>query len=110
MSISEITNFDSKFYDWFGELDNETLRCEKLYHDLSLYRTNEQQAAKVVQWLKAAYDQGVRDAAQDSVDTLRQYATALAGIRVEESDFSEIYDHCAVNLASYWHETLNKQD
>lgn len=53
---------EEKFLEWFNEVEGFGLRSERFYTSLDEFRTREGQAASMMLWLKAAYEQGFNDA------------------------------------------------
>lgn len=54
------TNQD-KFSQWFNEQEGFHLRSERFYDDVNQIVGNSKSLQVLVDWLKAAYDQGVKD-------------------------------------------------
>ena len=78
-------NLDSAFRYWFDEND-----CLS-YGDTRL-----------------AFMAAARIVAQDTIETLRDYATACAGLGTESVTPEQIYDRAADNLMVYYTQILNK--
>lgn len=57
---------------------------------------------------KLAFMAAARIVAQDTIDTLRDYATACAGLGTESVTPEQIYDRAADNLMVYYTQILNK--
>ena len=76
------TNIDlkKKFREYFYELEGFSLRSERFFDEFKFESVQEQ---KIIKWLEAAYRQGACDMAQDTVDTLGDYAAAVAGLKSE---------------------------
>ena len=58
--------------------------------------------------LKVAFLAAARIVAQDTIDTLRDYATACAGLEKENITPEQIYDRAAKSLTVYYTQVLNK--
>lgn len=99
--MSEIINLEDEFNSWFNEIESFGLRSERFYHELNCYCTREIKSDLMLDWLKAAYMHGIKTAAQDSVDTLRDYSTAMYGVKYAvPADLA--FDDSANNLQVYW--------
>ena len=88
-----------KFQQYFHELEGFGLRSERFYADM-------QDAEAMTKWLEAAFVQGARTMAQDTVDTLRDYATAVAGIDDVWYTREKAFDASADNLMTYYTQIL----
>lgn len=94
--MPEIINLEDEFNSWFNEIETYCLRSERFYEELPSMTSHE-----MLGWLKAAYLHGIKTAAQDSVDTLRDYSTAMYGVKyVVPADLA--FDDSANNLQVYW--------
>lgn len=58
--------------------------------------------------IEAAYRQGALDAAKDTLYTLGQYGTALAGIESENITPTEMYDNVSENLEFYYKDVFGE--
>lgn len=58
---------------------------------------------------KLAFMAAARIVAQDTIDTLRDYATACAGLNKENVTPEQIYDRVAGSLMVYYTQVLNKE-
>ena len=108
--MSEIINLEDSFENWFHEVESSGLKSERFYEEINYYRTREAQAKLMLKWLKAAYMQGIKTAAQDSVDTLRDYSTSLVGIDGFTYNPDEAYSACAVSLDCYWQDVFKDKE
>ena len=94
-----------KFQQYFHEQEGFGLRSERFYADIESQRLKED-SVLMKTWLEAAFIQGVRTAAQDTVDTLRDYATAVAGIDDVYYTRTKAFDVAADNLMVYYTQIL----
>lgn len=101
--MPEVINLEEEFNSWFNEIEVYSLRSERFYEELPSMTSHQ-----ILEWLKAAYMHGVKTAAHDSVNTLRDYGTALQGCR-GAIPIDMIFDHCASNLDFYWQDILKDQ-
>lgn len=108
--MSEVINLEDEFNSWFNEIESFGLRSEKFYQELNCYCTRENQVELMLSWLKAAYLHGIKTAAKDSVDTLRDYSTSLAGIGGFTYNPDEAYSACAVSLDCYWQDVFKDKE
>ena len=99
-----------KFDEYFNEVENYSLRSERFYDSLENFTNKQALAASMKLWLEAAFIQGARIMAQDSVDTLRDYATVLAGIDEVCYTREQAFDVAAKNLEIYITHILNKTE
>lgn len=104
--MSQVIDLDKCFDDWFNELEVFGLRSERFFDSLDQFKSKEGLQANLIIWLKAAYLHGVQVAAQDSVETLLDYATACAGLEPKLSTLEEDYDRSAKELNIYWCDVL----
>ena len=104
--MPEIINLEDEFNSWFNAVEVFGLRSERFFQEINYYRTREAQAELMITWLKAAYLHGIKTAARDSVDTLRDYSTSLADIDAYTYNPDEAYAACAVSLDVYWTDVL----
>ena len=107
--MSEIINLEDSFENWFHAVESYELKSERFYRVINEHRTREGQAKLIVDWLKAAYMQGAKIAAQDSVDTLRDYSTAMYGVKYAvPADLA--FDDSANNLQVYWNNIFKDKE
>lgn len=105
-----IIDLDKHFDDWFNEPEDFSLRSERFYDSLDQFTSRQGLIANLNLWLKAAYLHGVRTAAQDSCDTLRQYATDVAGLQAQLCTPQKKYDDAADGLMVYWTKALDRKE
>lgn len=99
-----------KFDEYFNEIENYSLRSERFYDSFENFTNKQALAASMKLWLEAAFIQGARVMAQDSVDTLRDYSTALAGIDEVCYTREQAFDAAAENLMVYVTNILEKAE
>lgn len=63
-------------------------------------------AERVEQWLEAAFIQGARAMAQDTLDTLLDYGTACAGVDKDKYSLTDCFDKAHANLHIYYTQVL----
>lgn len=100
------TDLKAKFEEYFHEPEGFGLRSERFHESLDAFSNKAALAASMKLWLEAAFVQGARVMAQDSVDTLRDYGTAVAGIDELCYNRSEAFDAAADNLMLYYTQIL----
>lgn len=93
----------AKFKEYFNELEGYAFRSERFHEEFEFGMMRER---RILEWMRAAYMQGARDMAQDTVETLGDYATALAGIEEVVYTREDAYDAAAESLASYYSQVL----
>ena len=99
-------NLDEKFWEYFHEQEGFGLRSERFYDSLEAFSNQSALAASMKLWLQAAFVQGARVMAQDTVDTLRDYGTAVAGIDAVCYTSEQAFDAAADNLMVYYTQIL----
>ena len=92
-----------------------SFRSERLYDDLTFIVHNPnctsiKRMEMMTQWLKAAYLQGARDMAQDTLATLGDYATFLAGIDEVVYTREQAFDAAADNLMVYYTKVIDNAE
>ena len=104
-----IINLENKFNEWFNENEGYSPRSERFYLSMNAFSTNEASAINLTEWLESAFIAGAKVAAQDSCDTLLDYATVVAGIDEPKRNPSEAFDNSSANLLCYWTQVFNKE-
>ena len=100
--MSEIFNVDKAFDEYFNEVENYGLRSERFFEDVQ-HAFVKGDTEVIVKWMKASFEMGARAMAQDTVDTLYEYAAAVAGCTVEEPMQPEhAFDSAAESLLVYY--------
>lgn len=89
------TNIDLKkeFRKYFNELEGFGIRSERFYDER-----------------EAAYIAGARAMAQDTLDTLNDYACAVAGLEPELIKPEIVYDRAHSNLMVYYTKILDNAE
>ena len=92
-----IKDYSKEFDEWYdgGQMN------DAVYEILYQFKTRERQVELLMKLLEQAYDKGLRVAAQDSVDTLRNFATNTAGLPAVTKTPEQIYVQVALDLAVY---------
>ena len=98
---------NDKFSEWFNQPEGFALRSERLEYELGGRAVPAEHMQGVTSWLRAAYAQGCRDTAQDTLDTLGDYACATSGLDAEWLTPEQVYDRAQQNLAVYYARTLD---
>ena len=99
-------NLNTKFQQYFHEQEGFGLRSERFYDSLEAFSNKPALTASMKLWLEAAFIQGARTMALDTVDTLRDYATAVAGIDEVCYTSEQAFDAAAENLMLYYTQIL----
>ena len=92
-----------KFQQYFHEQEGFGLRSERFYADSDSLRD-------LTKWLEAAFIQGAQVMAHDTIDTLRDYATSVAGINEVCYTSEQAFDASADNLMIYYDQILELND
>lgn len=99
----KVIDLQEKFDDYFYENEGFSLRAERFYDDYSnSFKSDAINPAIMVKWLQAAFYAGARTMAQDTVDTLGDYATAVAGIDNFQYTSEQAFDTARKSLMTYY--------
>ena len=102
-----------KFNEYFMAPEGFSFRAERFYDAVESQRFA-QDATLMVKWLEAAFIEGCRTMAQDTLDTLGDYATSVAGIDELVYNRTQAFDAARENLMVYYTQILsdveNKHD
>lgn len=96
-------NIDRDFGKYLHEQEGFATRLERLYEEAP-----GMSVGRIIEWMHVAYQQGARDMAQDTVDTLGDYATALAGIPEVVHTREAAYDSARDSLMVYYTQVLDE--
>ncbi len=105
--MGQVIDLDEKFQEYFNELEGYSLRSMRFDEE---YESGIMCKKRILEWLRAAYMQGCRDMAQDTLDTLGDYACAVSGCKPEVLRPEAIYDRAHDNLMVYYTQVLNKDE
>jgi hypothetical protein len=105
--MGQNVNLNQKFLEYFNEIENYGMRSERFYADLESQRHKED-SVLIVTWLKAAFISGARTMAQDTLDTLGDYGTAVAGINEVCYNRTQAFDSARINLMTYYTTVLDE--
>lgn len=97
----------AKFKEYFDEMEGYGFRSERFYEE---FESGMMRGPRILKWLEAAYMRGARDMAQDTLDTLGDYAAAVAGIEEPLRNPSEGYDAAHESLMVYYTKVLDKSE
>jgi hypothetical protein len=97
-------NLKQEFRNYFDGLEGFALRSERFYDE---FESGVMREKRILEWLEAAYIAGARKMAQDTLDTLGDYACALSGLKPELIKPEEIYDRAHSNLMVYYTKVLD---
>lgn len=108
--MGKVIDLKESFNEYFHELEGFCMRSERFHESLDAFTSKEALAASMRLWLEAAFVQGARAMAQDTLDTLGDYATAVAGIEEPKYNPSESYDHAFGSLHVYFTQVLQEAE
>lgn len=108
--MGKVVDLKEKFDEYFHELEGYCLRSERFYETLDAFTSKEALAASMRLWLEAAFIQGARAMAQDTLDTLLDYGTAVAGIDEPKRTPTESYDAAHASLHVYFTQVLKEAE
>ena len=97
-------NIDRDFGKYLHEQEGYATRLERLYEEAPRMTVG-----RIIEWMEAAYRQGARDMAQDTVDTLGDYACAVAGIPEIVYTSEQSFDAARANLMTYYTQVFDEQ-
>lgn len=100
-----IFDVDQQFHSYVHRLEGYHLLIERLYEE---HEAGIMDPKRIIEWLKSSYTQGARDMAQDTLYTLGDYATALAGVE-EPRNPSEGYDNAQESLHNYYTQVFESE-
>jgi hypothetical protein len=99
--MGKIFDKQEAFLKYFNELEGFTLRSERFYFDCDI-DDPQKRSQMLLKWMKAAFNAGCEAMASDTIDTLGDYGTALAGIEEPKVTKTEAFDMAAENLKPYY--------
>jgi hypothetical protein len=101
--MSKVLDLQEKFEEFFYENEGFSLRAERFYDDYEYsFKSGAPNPAIMVKWLQAAFYAGARTMAQDTLDTLGDYATAVAGVNHVQYTSEQAFDTARKNLMTYY--------
>jgi hypothetical protein len=98
-------NIDKKFGEYIREQEGFHTRLDRLYEE---FESGQMREGRIIEWMHAAYRQGARDMAQDTVDTLGDYACAVAGLPEVVYTYEAAFDSAKANLMTYYTQVLDE--
>lgn len=99
-------DLDELFNQYFNQLESFGLRSERFYQDY--YHSKGTDPDLMTKWLRAAFQEGARAMAQDTLATLGDYATACSGIDEQNYTATGAFDAAQENLESYYSDVFGK--
>lgn len=100
-------DLNAKFQEYFNEVEGYALRSERFYAE---FESGIMREKRILQWMEAAYIAGARKMAQDTLDTLNDYACAVSGCKPEVIKPEEVYDRAHSNLMFYYTQILDEAE
>ena len=88
-----------EFLNFFNAQEGYTLRSERFYSEFEAGALREK---RIILWLEAAFLEGARVMAQDTLNTLGDYSVAVAYINEKHYTLSEAFDKAKDNLTVYF--------
>lgn len=104
--MGQVTNLKEKFLEYFNQLESYGLRSERFYEDY--YATESKDPERMVEWLEAAFMAGAEAMAHDTLATLGDYATAMAGVEGQKYTSTQAFDVSAENLETYYQQLFGQ--
>ena len=100
-------DINEAFEKFFHELEGHSLRSERFYDDCEI--SDEQNRHRIMTlWAKELFNAGARAIAKDTLETLDDYATSMAGVDAVRYNLTEAFDIAAVDLHVYYNKILPK--
>jgi len=100
-------NLKAEFREYIDELEGFTLRSERFYAEFEAGIMREK---RILEWMEAAYIAGAREMAQDTLDTLGDYACACAGLEPRLIKPETVYDQAESDLQVYYTKIFDNYD
>lgn len=97
-------NLKEEFRNYFDELEGFTLRSERFYAECEAGIMTPE---RILEWLESAYMVGAKTMAQDTLDTLSDYACVTAGLEPELIKPETVYDRAFNSLHHYYTVVMN---
>jgi hypothetical protein len=97
-------NLRKEFRNYFDEVEGYALRSERFYAEFEAGIMREK---RILEWMEAAYIAGARIMAQDTLDTLGDYACACAGLEPRLIKPETVYDTAESDLQFYYNKILD---
>jgi hypothetical protein len=88
-----------KFQDYLHDLEGYSFRIERFDAECDADIMNKE---RILEWMEAAFFAGANAMAQDTLDTLGDYGTSLAGINEVCYTRTQAFDIAADNLKMYY--------
>lgn len=96
-----------KFQDYLHDLEGYSFRIERFDAECdSTIMDNK----RILEWMEAAFIAGANTMAQDTLDTLGDYGTSLAGIDEVCYTRTQAFDIAADNLLLYYKTVLKDKE
>lgn len=104
-----------KFNEYFNEQEGYSLRSDRYFDDITTMMVDSQYSVDyrvklLTRWMEASFIQGARIMAQDTLDTLRDYATSMSEIDSSEKNTSQCIDNAADYLMIYYTKVLDRAE
>jgi hypothetical protein len=106
--MSNNIDLKAEFEKYFNEQEGFGLRSERFFADVEL--TQPERNKLLIQWIEAAFIQGARIMAQDTIDTLRDYGTAVVAFDDLTYSCTQGFDMSADNLMTYYTQVLQNSE
>jgi len=97
-------NLKEKFKEYLDEVENYGTRYERFLEE------SHHGPDRMINWLEAAFMAGANVMAMDTLDTLLDYGTAVAGIALPTYNSTDAFDMAHDNLAVYFTEIFEETE
>ena len=94
------------FTQYWNTQEGHHLMAERCVAEI-VQATGYEQITLIRAWMEYAFVAGAKAMADDTVDTLLDYGTAVAGLGTDITELSQVYDAAANSLTDYYAEVLN---
>lgn len=106
--MGNVVDLKEKFKEYFNEIESFGMRSERFYADIRMLCMTKKVKPEIMEaWVEAAFIAGCRAMAQDTIDTLRDYGTAVAGIDDPKYNITDAFDKAADSLMVYYTQVLD---
>jgi hypothetical protein len=102
--MGQSIDLQQQFKKYFNELEAWGLRSERFYEEY--YQGAGKDPERMISWLRAAFLEGALVMAQDTLNTLNDYGTAVSGVDKLTHTTTERFDGVRKNLEQYYRSVM----
>jgi hypothetical protein len=105
--MGQVIDLKKKFLEYFNQTESFGLRSERFYEEY--YNSKSKDPERMVEWLEAAFMIGAQVMAHDTLATLSDYGTAMAGLDDKKYTSTDAFDIASENLEPYYTEIFGSE-